>query len=391
MGAIVSGHFCCTTTLFMSEGTNYAMDYAHPTNPLSYAARIIRERGEIFSGHARPAGPLVRRHSIATDLQYLQTTSPNAINSADRLKSLELQSSVCNSTRKRKSSLCCPVVGRKGPPEKRRLSMHEDNLQVHSIYQSVPYRAPYTDDPSYTYSNQTDRSIPSHSHSAQNPTDLYGQIDFYVHDPSPRDYQPSQQNSQISYSQMASDISQHSPFSEEAISDEILLESYDGNLYAYETNDFYCDSEQNSFHPSNSPFTSNSTQQEQIYTNSPPVNNHFSGEYSSPGSELFGNQMSLPEMPIGNSASPREIFSTSSWHDNTQQMKKQESKVIDRSKEEYTVSTFTTNPREGLKRVAEGTEKSSEKKKGLKWTNVTARVTMKYTNENIQKRQPKKG
>jgi hypothetical protein len=100
-------------------------------DPLNYAATLLSqiEPETLDDLPVIPPHLLGRRHSIAVhnDLEQF-AQSCNSTFSYDSVKSFEMESSVCDISRKRRTSICCDVEsGSKyepsttGPPLKRRL------------------------------------------------------------------------------------------------------------------------------------------------------------------------------------------------------------------------------------------------------------------------------
>jgi len=414
-------------------------------HPMDFTASLVME-------HSPAPSPTVstalthRRHSIAAhngnELQY-QQSHYNRI-PVDRVKSLELESSVCNTSQKRRTSFCCPVEpGSKAPPRKRRLSICDDNLEdqyIHnedgSISSSMRYHTDTVEGhpgygglrrgslPNFLTTQQNSQPLQNANQFGANTSysnPFYGN-GFHTARPMERGVSHPMRHSPLttSYPAPRSYVqNQYVPHRNSPVSpnDSPFYEPYSGGM-RQNTNPFYQESPvnnpssdvmytdsgdisyQNEIHyvnppsPNEASLYSDSKQHYQDspnYHEQPPNNRQVSSPYANSvnsiqepfasqqipqDSSLFANQIALPEMPSVDYSSG----GTNSPIDNDASNSMNEFPLAGRN-----LDYIQQSPGGEVSRnidVRESTVKEKdEKKKGFKWTNVTASVTQRYAKD----------
>jgi hypothetical protein len=403
-------------------------------DPINYAATLLN-RAEYISMEdgpsVLPVSALGRRHSIAVhnDLELFSQSLPSEETfPLDRVKAQEMESSVCDISRKRRTSFCCPVEpGTKAPPRKRRLSICDNSVQeqlIHSSNGSVSYSVPYQEQNQLPndYHYYRRGSVPNFS--PQIPSSLRG-YSFGPNSPfaaaaaagyapsnagrRPRQYRAkthsTTQNNNQQYagyppsqvpplappapSQPSQDwgdldfLQQPTPLSAEFGQ----LDQFDPEP---EENDQY-QPEYNTTEPQQQ-FTPNYDDTQANYSefNNTQRANEFvcKSEFPRSGSpdQLFGTQ-TLPELPTTKpNQSPFEdmfsgessAFSADSF---AEKPKTLQNFPLAKSNLNYLQGSMDDLNANVNVHESKGAKEKEDKKKGLKWTNVTASVTMKYAND----------
>jgi len=340
---------------------------------------------------------LSRRHSIAVpnNLEDFAQSFQHQPSTFDRVKGLELESSVCDISRKRRTSFCCPVEpGTKDPPLKRRLSISVENVireqHIHSegSISSVPYQREDAPNVPDEYLSFRRGSLPNFGSSAP-PSRLrnysFGPDSPFAVGNMPLGM-PTNEQIQPKYRRRRSPPFRESP----------------PNCNYQQSPNYY----PNTNSPENSYDSPLASRNAQYYNNEPNQQQFTNGTFQDQDTQNpEGNQYSqsslfkssYPEMPVVNqnpnqnpNVSPfGDVFSTSdgntfppeSFQDAQQQNSPHNFPLAGRN-----LDYIQQNPIEDINLAVsvhenKATKEREEKKKGLKWTNVTDSVTLKYAKE----------